>query len=250
MFLTNKYMNLTVRAVRAFDPGDPNRRDYAPGTGALLMWGRPGFDNQNEDGEEPPYFMYHPLPLEVSGDQIAFAPRYLRAVSNGVPAFSSNQADATPLYSGEIDPVNHSAVTYLAQFNRWLMIYGGSAVGVVSHSQPVPGAMYARSSPQPWGPWTDPTLILTNDQVAQDFVCGTGAPPGCLPPPAPPIRPACIEAADPHGGGILYGANIIDALTRTSRADVGHGPAADVFWNVSTWHPYSVVLIKTHVELE
>jgi hypothetical protein len=78
-----------------------------------------------------------------------------------------------------------------------------------------------------------------------------GAPPGCLTwPDPPPIRPACIEAADPNGGGILYGANIIDALTRTSRGATARRPAVDVFWNVSTWHPYSVVLIKTHIEAD
>ena len=73
MFLTNKYLNLTARAVRAFDPDDRAARDYTPGTGALLMWGRPGFDDQNHDGEAPPYFMYHPLPFELSGDRIDFA---------------------------------------------------------------------------------------------------------------------------------------------------------------------------------
>src|SRR5205814_535205 len=105
--LTNKYLNLTARTVRAFDPSDPSRSNYTPGTGALLMWGRPGFDNQNGDGETPPYFMYHSLPFEVSGERIVFQPRYLRDVGNGVPAFSMNQADAMPLYPSDFDPVNH-----------------------------------------------------------------------------------------------------------------------------------------------
>ena len=30
----------------------------------------------------------------------------------------------------------------------------------------------------------------------------------------------------------------------------GNGPAADVFWVVSTWHPYAVVLVRTHIERE
>ena len=65
----------------------------------------------------------------------------------------------------------------------------------------------------------------------------------------PSARPAS-KPSIPHGGGNLYGANIIDAMTRTSRAESGRGPAVDVFWNVSTWHPYSVVLVKTHIEVE
>jgi len=253
MFLTNKYLNLTARAVRDFDPDAVRRRDYEPGTGALLMWGRPGFDELQFDGEAPPYFMYHPLPFEVVGDRIAFAPRYFRGYSDDRPAYSANQADAVPLYTGEFEPVNHAAVSYVSALSRWLMIYGGSVVDFVNPddtaggSMPVPGAMYARFAPDPWGPWTEAEVILTEEQVAQDMVCGTRAPVGCLPPPDPLIRPSCIEAVDPLGGGALYGVNIIDQMTRRIR---GTGrPTADVFWNLSTWHPYAVVLVKTRIEV-
>lgn len=248
-FLTNKYLNLTARAVRAFDPADPRRNDYRPGTNTLLVWGRPGFDDQYDQGEAPPYFMYLPLPFEVVGDRIAFAPRYLSGVVDGVPAFSDDQADATPLYTGEFEPVNHAAVSYIEPLRRWLMIYGGNSTdylnvdGTAGQSQPVPGAMHARFAPQPWGPWTDPEPVLTNDQIAQDLVCGKQAPPGCIPQPDPIIRPACIESFDPQAGGNMYGANIIDVMTRR-RA----GGAVDIFWNVSNWHPYTVVLVKTRIE--
>ena len=108
--------------------------------------------------------------------------------------------------------------------------------------------MYARLARDPWGPWTPPQPILTNEQTAEELVCGHQAPVGCLASPDPPIRPVCIEAADPKGGGSLYGANIIDALTRPSTSAAGD--AADVFWNYSTWHPYSVVLARTRVAFE
>ena len=255
MFLTNKYLNLTARAVRAFDP-TRQRYDYNEGTGALLVWGRPGFDDQNRDGEMPPFFMYLPLPFELEGDQIAFHPRYFRGATDDVPEFSADQADAVPLYGGELEPVNHAAVSFIAPLSRWLMIYGGSVVdfidpgNIAGESQPVRGAMYARFARDPWGPWTDATPILVEEDVAQDMVCGKRAPVGCLPTPDPPIRPGCLELVDPHGGGNLYGANIIDPFTRRVPAESGRGPAADVFWNLSTWHPYSVVLVKTHIEFD
>ena len=86
--------------------------------------------------------------------------------------------------------------------------------------------------------------MLTPEQTAQDLVCGHQAPAGCLPYPDPLIRPDCLEAADPLGGGALYGANIIDAMTRSS------GSGADVFWLYSTWHPYGVVLARTRVQID
>jgi len=256
MFLTNKYLNLTARAVRAFDPNDADGRDYTPGAGALLLWGRPGFDEQNHDGKAPPYFMYHSLPFEFDGEQIVFRPHYFSGLSAGAPVYSVSQADAVPLYADEFEPVNQAAVSYVEPLSRWLTIYGGGVVdfsdpdGTAGQSQPVRGALHARFASDPWGPWTEPVPILTEEQVAQDVVCGKHAPPGCLPSPNPPIRPACIELVDPKGGGSLYGANVIDALTRPVKSEKGRGPAADVFWNVSTWHPYSVVLVKTHIELE
>ncbi|MEW6271305.1 MAG: hypothetical protein AB1689_18650 [Thermodesulfobacteriota bacterium] len=255
MFLTNKYLNLTARTVRAFDPGDPRRNDYAVGDAALLIWGRPGFDDLAGDGELAPYFAWHPLPFRRDGERIAFAPRYLAGFADGAPSYASDQADAVPLYGGELEPVNHVAIGWVGPLARWLMIYGGSTTDYADpqrrtgRGQSVPGAIYARLARDPWGPWSEPTPIFTNEDAAQDLVCGHQAPAGCLPQPDPPIRPACIEAVDPQAGGNLYGANVIDRLTRPS-AVAGPGPAADVFWNYSTWHPYSVVLVRTRVALE
>jgi hypothetical protein len=109
--------------------------------------------------------------------------------------------------------------------------------------------MYARVARDPWGPWSDAAPILTNEQAAEDLVCGHQAPAGCLAQPDPLIRPQCIEAVDPLAGGNLYGASVIEQLTREAEGDGGR-PAADVFWLYSTWHPYSVVLARTRVAVE
>mgnify|MGYP001448815103 CR=1 FL=1 len=158
-----------------------------------------------------------------------------------------------PLYGGEFEPVNHVAVSWVGPLSRWLMIYGGSTTDYADperrsgRGQSVPGAIYARHAPRPWGPWSEPEPIFTNEDAAQDLVCGHQAPVGCLPQPEPPIRPQCIEAVDPRSGGSLYGANVIDPLTRAAPGDER---AADVFWNYSTWHPYSVVLVRTRIALD
>jgi len=248
MFLTNKYLNLTARTVTEFD--ESGRHDYSPGPGALLMWGRPGFNDQERDGEAPPFFMYHRLPLTVVDGLLEFAPRYLTGLQDGNPTFGDNQRAAVPLYNNEFEPVNHAAVSWIAPLRRWLMIYGGSVVdlddpnNIAGLSQPVRRAMYARTAADPWGPWTDAEPVLTQEQVAEDLACGRQQFAGCLPEPSPRIRPGCIEFIEPNAGGHLYGANIIDSYTRA------RGREADVFWVISTWHPYSVVLVKTRVAPE
>jgi hypothetical protein len=257
MFLTNKYLNLTARPVRSFDPDSGEPFDYRAGTSALLVWGRPGFDDQAREGEMPPYFLYHPLPFEFDGDQIVFEPRFFTGAPDGSPQFGDRQKDAVPLYTGEIEPVNHAAVSWIEPLSRWFTIYGGSVVDytdpndIAGESQPVRGAMYGRFAPDPWGPWTEAQVAMPEEVVAQDMACGKRAPAGCTANPASPsVRPACIELFDGHSGAALYGANIIDSFTRAVTAETTRGPAADVFWLLSTWNPYSVVLVKSRVELD
>lgn len=252
--LTNKFLNLAVRTVRAFDPDDPSRNDYGAGQGALLMWGRPGFEDLAEDGPLVPYFAVHELPLRIVDGRVALAPSYLTGFAGGRPTYGDSQADARPLYESELEPVNQTTQSWIPSLGRWLMIYSGSTVDFGDptlkggRGQPVRFAMHARTARDPWGPWSEPQAILTDEQAAQDQVCGLRRPAGCLSKPDPRIRPQCIEIADPSGGGNLYGANIVEELTRPATTP-GGAPAADVFWEYSTWHPYSVVLVRTRVAL-
>ena len=63
-----------------------------------------------------------------------------------------------------------------------------------------------------------------------------------------PYRPLdfAVPGCPPVGAlidtGILYAPNIIDAYTRSDGAG-----GLDVFWNVSTWNPYLVALLRTTV---
>jgi hypothetical protein len=65
----------------------------------------------------------------------------------------------------------------------------------------------------------------------------------------PVTSPPCVatEAAlqpPAYTYGFLYGANIIDNWTEP------RGPLnqdADIYWNVSTWDPYEVLLMRTRI---
>jgi hypothetical protein len=48
--------------------------------------------------------------------------------------------------------------------------------------------------------------------------------------------------------GRLYGANIIDEWTADVTREAGE-PAAEIYWNVSTWNPYRVALFKTELRV-
>jgi len=42
--------------------------------------------------------------------------------------------------------------------------------------------------------------------------------------------------------GWFYAANIIEQWTRPA------GDGVDIIWNASTWDPYRVILLRTHIE--
>jgi hypothetical protein len=56
------------------------------------------------------------------------------------------------------------------------------------------------------------------------------------------LNPECGPPPFPFDIGRLYGSNIIDSYTQCDGAG-----GVDVFFNVSTWNPYGVVLMKTNV---
>jgi hypothetical protein len=146
------------------------------------------------------------------------------------------------------------------------------------HPQPSPGAIHLRAAPHPWGRlmndrvrysgWSSPEPLLTRRQAAPYLACpdeGSGALPGCIPesetaPKPPKLGSSCVAGAvamrvqtDLSGNkiGRLYGANVIEEWTRDRTAEtpgLGEGErVVDVYWNVSTWSPYQVVLFETEL---
>lgn len=129
-WMTNKFINTTVRTVEDFVPSrGPGhvRQNYRPAQGAggnrrVLLWGRPGFIGVNANGRTLGlYFAYVDIP---SGPESSWHPRYFTGTDkNGVPRFSPRESDAVPVdldagrpgvQSGEIhDVVQHMSVVWI-----------------------------------------------------------------------------------------------------------------------------------------
>ena len=96
---TNKFINTAARTVRRFAVGSSGPADYAPGTGTLLVWGRPHFSA--EQGRQAQiYLMVHRLPIRLAKNgRWRFRPRFYAGVDprTGIPRWSREQAKAKPL---------------------------------------------------------------------------------------------------------------------------------------------------------
>jgi hypothetical protein len=270
---TNKFINTAARTVGRIDFRS-GANDYAPGHGALLVWGRPHF--AGEQGRQAQiYLLVHPLPIpRAKGGRWRFRPRFYAGVDKrGRPRWSPEQAKAKPLALDgavggspfEEQPiVNQFTVSWVGgTIRRWVMLYGGN-LGDYLLTDPAnarpgagPGSVRIRFAEHPWGPWSRPEPHLLEGRPSD---AGTPLGPGgvlfhprCVDQPGAPcarsdeVRPVdfytgCAGLGKTFDNGFFYGANIIDAYTRPD----GTG-GMDVFWNVSTWNPYGVLFLRSNL---
>jgi hypothetical protein len=250
--------------------------DFTPGTGALLMWGRAGFSGEH-GRQSQLYLLKHTLPLPVRSDgTVAFAPQFFAGVDpeSGEPRWSPAQRDAVAIaMDGKRNGSPAEPIIVVAQFsmswlgppvNKWMMLYGGDVPDNLlvdpnaANAQGTRGPLRVRFADWPWGPFSPAQEYLSPGSPSM-----RGAPYGpggflyhsaCLDQPdAPcartdPVRPVdstlpgCPTPAIQLDIGRLYGVNIIDAYTQPSPEG-----GLVVTWNVSTWNPYGVVLMRSRV---
>jgi hypothetical protein len=273
---TNKFINTTARTVRRLRLRSSGS-DYEPGSGALLVWGRPHFSA--EQGRQAQiYLLAHPLPIPLAKNgRWRFHPRFYAGVDGrGLPRWSRQQADAKPLaLDGNVGGspfeeqplVNQFTVSWVGgTLNKWVMLYGGNIGDYLladpAHDRPGegPGSVRIRFADHPWGPWSPARPHLLEGSPSE---VGTPLGPGgvmfhplCVDRPgAPCARSDEVRAIDFYFGcahigktfdnGFFYGANIIDAYTEADGAG-----GMNIYWDVSTWNPYGVIFVKSNLRPE
>ena len=284
-WLTNKFINTTMSTVTAFDPergGGWRQQDYrtplAPGltslnTRSVLMWGRPGFIGVGaRDRPMNLYFAYTKMP---TAPEFAWSPLYYTGLdSEGKPTFSPHEREAAPVDLNaalpgiqpdeEIDMVQHMSVVWVEPLKKWIMFYGGGIDATPRPEMFLPecgimqifiqsdclevqarqGSIWMRSADDPWGPWTTPQRVIAGgdpvagnaDQYAPGGVLYHHA---CQGSDCAPHSPMAVM--NPNGYGWFYGANIIEPWIKETPEGVS------VIWLASTWDPYRVIMLRTHI---
>lgn len=159
-----------------------------------------------------PYLAY--MPLESIEDKSAI--RYFKGLDNQKPIWSTSEADATPLFHDPI--VGEFSVAWNQYLGRWIMLYDG---------------VFMRSSIFPWGPWSSRQVLFNTwrDGGYGHFIHWPG-------------RDNVSDPGREWQFGGAYGAYLIDRFTK------GSDGKSTVYFTLSTWNPYTVVLMKAELEVE
>ncbi len=188
--------------------------------------------------------------MDSSGNS---ATRYFTGMSNGQPTWSTTESAAVPVVT-DINPANPTignlSAFYSQQLGLWLMTYDGGR-----GSNTTVGT-YFTYAPQPWGPWSTPQRIFNDcrDKALGNFIfyyyataagnfCPTAMPagvtsaPNSAGPAGPTISPTNNVPQTTRGGG--YAPQMVQRFTEIS------GNTLKIFYTLSTWNPYAVVLMES-----
>jgi hypothetical protein len=209
---TDKFINLVpVIVENATIPGLPE----TTGRG-LLVWGSGDYRRSN------PYLAY--VPLDSVEDRLAWLFFAGLDPESGAPAWSAHEADAAALFDHPC--LGEFSVSWLEGLGKWIMSYNCF----------LPRGITMRTADTPWGPWSDSEIIFDPwgdggycnfmHVSYQDRNCDSVQDPG----------------RDDEWAG-EYGPYIIPGLAEANN-DV-----TTIYFVMSTWNPYAVMLMKTDLVL-
>jgi hypothetical protein len=130
--------------------------------------------------------------------------------------------------------VGEHSLTWNAPLNAWLLLYNCAGSGIE-----------ARYAPAPWGPWSDPIVLLSPTLDPSLYCTLIMSPSGC-----PGLTTYWLDGR--QGG--LYAPFVLNRFTQdTSRSCFRPGPrpvglgisCAKIYWLVSTDNPYVVVVMTS-----
>lgn len=151
----------------------------------------------------------------------------------GAPRWSQNESDAKPVvHNGTMGDLS---VTWCKDLSLWVMTWD-------SRPPAQRGILFSYSS-TPWGPWNEPQVVFdaTRDGALGRFIHDPGSRPddGLG---GPVIGRGQVNPQAVHGGA--YAPYVVERWTKV------RGSSVDLYYVLSTWNPYVVVLMKSRFDIE
>lgn len=160
--------------------------------------------------------------------------RYFAGLDVGnAPIWSEKEADVRAIVQN--GTMGDLSVTWCKDVGLWLMTYDSR--------EPAPRGILFSYSRTPWGPWSEPQIIFNaaRDGAVGKFIHNPQAVPddGLA---GPVIGKGQANPGAVHGGA--YAPYVIERWTKAT------GPELYIYYVLSTWNPYVVVLMKSQLHIE
>ena len=158
--------------------------------------------------------------------------RYFTGLDNaGQPTWSSQEENAQPLFDQPC--VGELSVSYNHFIGKWIMLYNCCCVEAVR-------GINMRAADQPWGPWSEPQVIFHpwGDNGYCHFIHVSWEFMECDSVHDPEI--------DGHWGENAWGGEY--APYQFADLAVGDNSTTTIYFTMSTWNPYRVVLMKATLQ--
>ena len=153
--------------------------------------------------------------------------------AKGAPTWSESESNARPvIQNGTMGDVS---VTWCKDLRLWLMTWD-------SRLPAPPGILFSYSR-TPWGPWSEPQIVFNaaRDGALGKFIHDPGVRPddGVA---GPVIGKGQTNPRAVHGGA--YAPYVVERWTKVRDGEL------DLYYVLSTWNPYVVVLMKSRFRIQ
>jgi hypothetical protein len=217
---TGRFIKMSLHA----EPGPGSVPGLPPGGPFVLVWGLGVFRMSDA------YLSVVPVAHFETGQ----GTRYFSGWdSTDGPTWSDKESDAKPIVQN--GTLGDLSVTWCKDLGLWLMTY--------DRRRPMNGVAFSYSR-TPWGPWSEPQVLFNavRDGASGTFIHNPDARPddGVA---GPVIGKANANPRAVRGGN--YAPYVVERWTKLQGAEL------NLYYVLSTWNPYVVVLMKSrlHVDL-
>jgi hypothetical protein len=207
-------LHLEPEAITGLPPGGP----------FILVWGTGVYRRSDA------YLSIVPAAQFETGN----GTRYFAGLdAHGDPIWSEKESDATAIVQN--GTMGDLSVTWCKNLGLWLMTYDSR--------DPAPRGILFAYSRTPWGPWSEPQIIFNaaRDGALGKFIHNPESNPddGLA---GPVIGKGQADPQAVHGGA--YAPYVVERWTKLQ------GPDLTIYYVLSTWNPYVVVLMKSRVHVD
>ena len=198
--------------------------DLPPGGPFVMTWGTGAYRKSDA------YLSLVPAAQFETGE----GTRYFAGLdAAGKPTWSAKESDATPVVRN--GTMGDLSVTWCRDLGLWLMTYDSRP--------PAPRGILFSYSRTPWGPWSEPQILFNvlRDGALGKFIHDPNAHPDDKL-AGPVIGKGQANPAAVQGGA--YAPYVIERFTTVKCSEL------DLYYVLSTWNPYVVVLMNSRFQVE